>query len=250
LQTNVEVVDSPSALRSVDVAEFLHAQRRRSQGMEFEQLQLVSLMRLEFLLNGRWEGVTRFDAGPHVHTLSTATPAPRAWIVHDVVTLPELQARHGDAIWHRSNEVLDRVRPSSFAQRAIIESDTGVPAVAPADSFALLENCQITHYAPERVEIASTLHAAGLLVLADAYDPNWRCWSDSAPDGSLVEIPVVRTNRILRGVWLPAGEHRLEFRYRPWSFFLGAAVSALGWYSLAMASVWFALFARKNQSAR
>ena len=32
---------------------------------------------------------------------------------------------------------------------------------------------------------------------------------------------------------LPAGEHRVEFRYQPPRFVIGGAVSALGWLGLA-----------------
>lgn len=35
-------------------------------------------------------------------------------------------------------------------------------------------------------------------------------------------VPIVRTSRILRGVWLPAGHHRLTMRYQPKTFLWGA----------------------------
>ncbi len=41
-------------------------------------------------------------------------------------------------------------------------------------------------------------------------------------------MPILRTNRVMRAAWLPAGRHRLIYRYRAGSFFWGAAISVLG----------------------
>jgi hypothetical protein len=48
-----------------------------------------------------------------------------------------------------------------------------------------------------------------LLVMADTWAPAWRATIDGAP------VPVIRVSGALRGVMLPAGEHVLEWRYRP-----------------------------------
>ncbi len=42
-------------------------------------------------------------------------------------------------------------------------------------------------------------------------------------------VPVLRTNRVMRGVWLPEGRYRVVFRYRPMSFLAGATTSVLAW---------------------
>ncbi len=47
-------------------------------------------------------------------------------------------------------------------------------------------------------------------------------------------VPVLRTNRVLRGVPLPEGEWEVTFVYNPLSFRLGATLSFFAWVSLAM----------------
>jgi hypothetical protein len=58
----------------------------------------------------------------------------------------------------------------------------------------------------------------------------------SSADGSTTSPPILRTNRVLRGVWLPAGEHLVVFSYEPASFLCGAAISAGGWLILGAAA--------------
>ena len=58
-------------------------------------------------------------------------------------------------------------------------------------------------------------------------------------DGQSRSQPILRTNRVMRGVVLPPGEHRLVYRYRPKSFYAGAIVSAM-----TSAGVGIALLAR------
>ena len=63
--------------------------------------------------------------------------------------------------------------------------------------------------------------AAALLVVSDAYYPGWTATIDGR------DVAVRRANFALRAVAIPAGDHVVEFHYRPWSLRAGAAVSAI-----------------------
>jgi hypothetical protein len=63
--------------------------------------------------------------------------------------------------------------------------------------------------------------APGLLVLSDAYYPGWKAFVAGK------ESKVYRTNSVIRGVLVPQGRHRIEFRYDPASFKVGAATSLI-----------------------
>jgi uncharacterized membrane protein YfhO len=67
-----------------------------------------------------------------------------------------------------------------------------------------------------------------LLVLGDTYFPGWVARSERTGQ----ELPILRTDRMFRGVALPAGPDRITFEYRPQSLCLGAAISVLGWVGL------------------
>jgi hypothetical protein len=167
---------------------------------------------------------------------------PRMWIVHDVETVAELpQQRTKRATDERTyNTLFPGDRPRDFLRSATVETneqligsdetsatDRGLPTSNPAES------CRITHYSPQRVVAEAQLDQPGLLILGDSWYPGWKAVVTSA-DGQR-EVPIYRTDRVLRGVWLPAGKHRIEYRFRSPTFRLGAIISALSWAILTAA---------------
>ncbi len=74
---------------------------------------------------------------------------------------------------------------------------------------------------PERVEADVTSDAAGILILTDLWYPGWSAETDGRP------ATLYRADGYLRAVAIPAGSHRVVFRYRSISFYAGAIVSLL-----------------------
>ena len=70
-------------------------------------------------------------------------------------------------------------------------------------------------YSPNRVKLDVSCSSRCYLVLADLYLPGWR----ARVDGNDTEI--YRTDAVVRGIFVPVGFHRVEFRYRPRSITLG-----------------------------
>ena len=67
--------------------------------------------------------------------------------------------------------------------------------------------------------MTSTLEQDGYLVLTDAYYPGWIATVDGQP------AHIERADILFRAVKVPAGQHRVEFRYQPQSFAIGAVIS-------------------------
>jgi uncharacterized membrane protein YfhO len=59
-----------------------------------------------------------------------------------------------------------------------------------------------------------------MVILSDTFFPGWL----ASVDGR--DTPIHEAYGFLRGVVVPGGLHTLEFRYRPRSVFLGAALTA------------------------
>lgn len=155
---------------------------------------------------------------------------PRAWIVRDVVKLPPLsRPRRMAAIDQRSEEVLfPDLRARDFATTAVIETDAKLTFEAGQARGPQGENiedaCRITHYGPQRIVVQTALKQPGLLVLGDAWYPGWR--TSVKTSGKTRAATIHRTNRVLRGVWLDAGSHEVEFRYRSVAVLVGGVISA------------------------
>ena len=50
------------------------------------------------------------------------------------------------------------------------------------------------------------------------YDRGWHAYVDGN------EVPILRTNYVLRGLALPAGQHNIDFVFHPTSYFTGRVI--------------------------
>ena len=63
----------------------------------------------------------------------------------------------------------------------------------------------------------------GFLVSSETYHPGWR----AVIDGNAASM--VLTNHAFRGMYVPAGNHRVEMRYYPTGFNALLVVTGLSW---------------------
>jgi len=170
------------------------------------------------LANQRWKRV----ADQHEVSIFENTRAlPRAWLANEARVLSE-------------PEILQVIRSGKFADGKIWDPR----------SLALLEgkidfsnssrdenaSAAVTANEPNRTIVRTKSNAPAILVLSANHYPGWRAYVD----GKLVET--MRVDYNLRGVTLPAGEHNVEFVYRPKSVLIGLVISLL---TLAGMVVWW-----------
>jgi hypothetical protein len=74
-------------------------------------------------------------------------------------------------------------------------------------------------YAPGRVRARTTCGGPCWVVLSETFVPGWRATVGGAA------APVLRADRALVAVAVPAGTHEVELAYRPWSVLVGAPIS-------------------------
>lgn len=115
--------------------------------------------------------------------------------------------------------------PGFDPRRSAVVTGQRVSGEPPGDG---LGRATITHYSPESVVLRAESDRAGLLVLADAGYPGWQASIDGRP------ATVEQADGLFRGVFLPAGEHEVEFSYRPRSLMVGAAVTVMGLFLALM----------------
>jgi hypothetical protein len=81
---------------------------------------------------------------------------------------------------------------------------------------------RITNYEPGSYVIETQAPAEFLLKLAVPYHPGWHASIDGNP------ADILAVDEALCGVFVPAREHRVEFRYEPLGFYPAASVSLIG----------------------
>jgi hypothetical protein len=102
-------------------------------------------------------------------------------------------------------------------------------------------SARVVREANASVTLEATLARPGIAVLGDAWAPGWSVEVDGQP------APPLQANVVLRGVAVPAGTHKITWRYRVPGLREGAALSALG---LVAALAWAIAAARLRSRAR
>jgi hypothetical protein len=155
---------------------------------------------------------TNGDTTTYLHRLTE--PGPRAWVVHEAEVIPDDDA------------AVTRLSDPRFApfQTAILAIPRGFSPEAASGIAAEVAAPSTVHWLrqePSHLVLDASLPADGLLVLSEVYYPGWQVRLDGYP------VPLLRTNLTLRGVLVPAGTHRIEMVFRPWTVPVGLVLSTL-----------------------
>jgi Bacterial membrane protein YfhO len=114
----------------------------------------------------------------------------------------------------------------SFEPRTTAVTEKTIPGIGGSGGVA-----RISHYGEERVDVETQAAHRSLLVLTDSWFPGWK----ARVDGD--EVPIERVDYLIRGVPVPAGNHRVEFSYEPASWRAGWIVSLLALIAIAAAAL-------------
>jgi hypothetical protein len=95
-------------------------------------------------------------------------------------------------------------------------------------------NIKLTDYRPNRLIYQYTSPASQFAVFSEIYyDKDWKVFIDGK------EASHIRVNYVLRGMVLPGGDHEVEFRYEPKSFYVGQNISLVSNLILLLALAGF-----------
>ncbi len=134
---------------------------------------------------------------------------PRAWAVHRVVG----QALLSD--------------PAFDARHAVFLVGKSTPKLEDCGD----DDVWVARHEPNYVAIKAAMSCRGMVILTDTWFPGWR----ATVDGRAVAIE--KAYGAFRGVVVEAGDHTIEMRYRPWSVFIGAALTGIA-ALVALFMVW------------
>jgi hypothetical protein len=142
-------------------------------------------------------------------------PVPRAFLVHRVSVISD------------GRERVRTLAKRDFNIREEVILDAAHPEFKPEGLDApMSERVRITALKPNRVELAISAKARGVLVMSDVLMPGWEAWVDGRP------VPLVHANHVMRALPVTAGEHRVVMSYLPTGFALGAAISSIALFLL------------------
>src|SRR5699024_7953538 len=100
---------------------------------------------------------------------------------------------------------------------------------------------ELVSYRPDHLVYEYSAPQAVLAVFSEVYyDKGWKAFVDGE------EIPYFRANYLLRAAQLPGGNHTVEFKFEPQSYYIGENISLAA--SVALVLIFgFAIWRRKNE---
>jgi len=158
-------------------------------------------------LSARWKLLSTKDG---VSVYERPDAMPRTFVVNQVEVEPQ------------PDRLLARLKGANLRQVAFVEESLRADVAPQSGETGAASEVEIAAYGPQHVTISATVPNGGFLVLTDQYYPGWRALVDGAP------TRIYRADYLFRGVQLPPGTHRVEFVYRPASFYLGVFGSVIG----------------------
>ena len=198
-------------------------------GINLDLLAVLNTKFLTFNSGLNLPGITPVFQGQQGSVYQIDNVLPKAFFVDSVITADNPQ------------EAYDLLYPNrvNFSKTAIVENHE--PAANP-DSLSSIE---ITNYTGAEISLKLSRSIPGFLVLSEIYYPQG--W-EARLNGKL--IPIYKTNYLLRGMEIPAGEHTLELDFRPSSFYTGARISfASLMFQVGLLLVWGFMYWKEKKSS-
>lgn len=157
-----------------------------------------------------------------VNVLERPNVFPRAFIVHRAIFQPD-----PEKAFALLEKLVEQVRVI-----AVLNHTANPSILMTLQKTPIMDDSTATiiRYSPNEVLVRANMENPGLLVLSDAFHPDWRAYVDGRP------TPIYQTDHLLRSVFLGKGEHQVRFVFRPMSFYGGAIISLL--FFLLIGLVW------------
>lgn len=141
-----------------------------------------------------------------LYVIENTAAYPRAFFVSSVQPVSSFEEARSQ-LWRK-------VEPFDARHRALVEAK---PDQLPETiTEGMVEGL---NYSPNRAELEVSCPVSCYLVLSDMYYPDWSASVDSQP------TTIYLTDAMVRGIVVPAGQHKIEFAYHPRSLRIGVLFS-------------------------
>jgi hypothetical protein len=138
---------------------------------------------------------------------------PRTFVVHEIQWAKDYEEAQTLAAHQqfdfRKQAVLEDLMPNATDEKSMAYE-------GPSDFQS-----EVVHYGARRVALKVETSRPGLAILTDVYYPGWRAEVNGQP------TKIYRVNGLVRGVWLPEGEHHVVFSYWPLSYQIGFTLAGI-----------------------
>ncbi|MFB5945731.1 YfhO family protein [Albibacterium profundi] len=160
-----------------------------------------------------------------------SSAAGNAWIVNRVTFVDSAEDEM---------RALDAFNPKDLA---IVHSEFKSLIDSTKVGTSANSNIELVNYRPDHLVYEYSAPQAVLAVFSEVYyDKGWKAYVDGE------EIPYFRANYVLRAAQLPGGNHTVEFKFEPRSYYMGENIS-LAASAILVLAFGFAVWRRRKENA-
>ncbi len=159
-----------------------------------------------------WGEVVHTDEAGGFKVYLNRRAMPRAWAVHELVAAKN---------YREARRFMDD-SSFDFHRRAFLQQQPSQPLPVLEQCAGAVDDVQIMRRVSDHVTMWADLACGGMVILSDTFYPGWEAAIDGKP------ATIHEAYGSLRGVVASKGKHWIEMRYRPWSVYLGLALSLTG----------------------
>ena len=168
--------------------------------------------------NVRWVIYPPQEQGQAPVAMPNPAALGNAWLVRSLRVVPDAQAE------------FDSLGVVDLGQVAVMDKAMAGPRVSGAYNVDSQAYIRLVSYAPDTMRYEYANSSASLAVFSEVYYAHgWNAYVDGQA------VPHQRVNYLLRGLELPAGEHKVEFRFEPATYIAGEKISLA--FNLALLAV-------------
>ena len=139
-----------------------------------------------------------------------------------------------DSVIKKRGEVLDFLVSAEFDPTKIVVLEEGERRGSQAGirgPTPIAAKAEVISYRPDAIRVGVDSPSSGYLFLSENFYPGWEAFVDGA------STRVFRGNYLFRVIEIPAGEHVVEFIFRPLSIRIGTGVTILTLFGLLLAGI-------------
>ncbi len=174
--------------------------------------QVLNMLNTKYIIAGQKGGAPQVIPNP--------TACGNAWFVNEIkwanTADDEMNALNAPQIGDTALPFGAFSPLNTVVLRTRFKETVGNAAIG-KDSTASIK---LNKYGLDELSFTSTNSKEGIAVFSDIYYPKgWKAYLDDR------ETPIMRANYVLRAIKVPAGNHKIEFRFKPDSFYTGQKVA-------------------------
>lgn len=221
-----DMIDGPLSTDITFIQQFLSTQKRMPDSSVYKQLPILNMLNCKYIIYNT-------EADPLVNTGRLGN----AWFVRTVKWVDSPDAEY-EAVSARDFDPARIAVVDKRWQKHLPGADSCI-----VDSTALI---QLTQYKPHELTYRVKCQKNQLAVFSEIfYEKGWNAYLDGQ------KVPHARANYILRAMVVPAGEHTIEFKFEPATYYLGQKIAMIGSVIVVLLtlSTGIAYFRQKKASA-